>query len=93
MSECLMRHDLLINPVLPFTCVPTESMGKNTSKKKLNVNVWIIFHKVIMEDVMPEKDNFLNFPLTDCKRELGTSATIFLLSLPTVTLLEIFVLS
>lgn len=88
-----MTYDLLINPALPFPCVPTVSMGKNTSKKKLNVNVWILFHTVILEDVMPEKDNFLNFPLTDCKSELGTSATILFLSLPTVTLLETCVLS
>lgn len=50
-----------INPVLPFPCVPTESMDENTSKKKLNVNIWILFHTTIVWDVMPEKDNFLIF--------------------------------
>lgn len=94
MSACLMTHDQLINPVLPFTCVPTDSMDNNTSKKKWNVNVWFLFHMTVVEDVIPEKDNFPIFSLTDCEREFGTSAPIFLLSLPTVipvTLLETFV--
>lgn len=53
------------------------------------------FTWLFVRDVMPEKDNFLLFPLKDCKkRESGTPASIFLLSLPTViplTVLETFV--
>lgn len=44
-------------------------MDKNTSEKKLNINAWILFHMAVVEDVMPGKDSFLIFPLTDCKRE------------------------
>lgn len=62
---------------------------KNTSMKMLNVNIWISFHIAVVEDVMPEKDNFLIFPLRDCKRQFGTPGPVFLLSLPTVILVTL----
>lgn len=77
MSACLTTHDWLINSVLPFTCISTESMDKNTSKKKLNINAWILFHMAIAEDVMPERDSFSHFSFNRLQKRVWNSCSYF----------------